>query len=862
MSRFESGKRTYSTSSASSRRESSPVPSVTSPAPGSTYSADRPRRPASYGQFPASNYGSKQPSQIAGRTQHVDAMSKFYANPSRESLSIPTSAPSLTRSNESGDSSRPSADYSLPKPERGVPPAAETSNSSTYETERGRPTDRHTDDAAALRESSRAPTEGSETEYTDDEASDQGDVPDDPPLATRGSSNPATTEGVEPITQAIGPSQHTEVTSPAVGPALRETSPSLSLDSSAIVSLSSKDSTRSSEDDSHATDAHGLADQGVPLAETTTTIQQPTELPERDQLLNVAGKPNPSTSAEIPPAWVDAPEDAAVNANQSSAAHVLLQEPLSLTDLGTDGPAATEAVKYLVQAVGRDVVTFRRNTQVSFMVVERAREIVKTINEYIVKVENSTTGDWDSFEKFTMAIEPLEGILFTLLAFTEDEKARYLANTSSIEECVSSAENWASNREGLSKALDGFDTREELVGLFDEPNTDSRKREHKEAQIYDDLTLLGEMRTTLQTFISEDPDMHVLRFPPHVREVETSLDKLQNRLINESHPDWLTVITIQTSMLVEGVVEIVKVASLDADILDHLKSKAVWKAALELVEVLEGIDESQPGLPQSAQMKYNAFVETLKKPGKFPLPGSYVGLMKQAGHIRRPFQAQSFALVMLCRYLADRFNAIGDSAVTIDNFNILEEAFDKTLDALQAATRAVIELKTFDLTNFRSNDTVETFGEAEALIRESFKSFNRPSSQLDAEWTQKQSELTAAFKKDKERMAKLNNMLSRPQSPSNATEKVKVNVTIHESSPDGTVLGATSVEEVITMRLLALRWSIAGVLKPEEAKRRARTAGSFFKQTDGTWLEILASHSTLEEIVGSESEVDLKLVVP
>jgi hypothetical protein len=62
-----------------------------------------------------------------------------------------------------------------------------------------------------------------------------------------------------------------------------------------------------------------------------------------------------------------------------------------------------------------------------------------------------------------------------------------------------------------------------------------------------------------------------------------------------------------------------------------------------------------------------------QKPGKFPLPGSYVGLMKQAGHIRRPFQAQSFALVMLCRYLADRFNAIGDSAVTIDNFNILEE---------------------------------------------------------------------------------------------------------------------------------------------------------------------------------------------
>ena len=98
-----------------------------------------------------------------------------------------------------------------------------------------------------------------------------------------------------------------------------------------------------------------------------------------------------------------------MNTNQGSATGVLLEEPLSLTDLGSDGPSATEAVKYLVQAVGRDVVTFRRNTQVSFMVVERAREIVKAINEYIVRVENSTTGDWDSFEKFTVAIEPLEG---------------------------------------------------------------------------------------------------------------------------------------------------------------------------------------------------------------------------------------------------------------------------------------------------------------------------------------------------------------------------------------------------------------------------------------------------------------------
>jgi hypothetical protein len=46
---------------------------------------------------------------------------------------------------------------------------------------------------------------------------------------------------------------------------------------------------------------------------------------------------------------------------------------------------------------------------------------------------------------------------------------------------------------------------------------------------------------------------------------------------------WLTVITIKTSMLVEGVVEIVNVAALSTEILDHLRSRPVWKAASSCV---------------------------------------------------------------------------------------------------------------------------------------------------------------------------------------------------------------------------------------------------------------------------------------
>ncbi len=54
------------------------------------------------------------------------------------------------------------------------------------------------------------------------------------------------------------------------------------------------------------------------------------------------------------------------------------------------------------------------------------------------------------------------------------------------------------------------------------------------------------------------------------------------------------------------------------------------------------------------------------------LPGSYVNLMREVGRIRRPFQAQAIVVVMLCRFLADKFNAIEKSAVTVEDFDSLE----------------------------------------------------------------------------------------------------------------------------------------------------------------------------------------------
>ena len=49
--------------------------------------------------------------------------------------------------------------------------------------------------------------------------------------------------------------------------------------------------------------------------------------------------------------------------------------------------------------------------------------------------------------------------------------------------------------------------------LFEEPDTDSQKDDRRQAQMYDDRTLLREMRDSISNLISEDPNRHVLMCP-------------------------------------------------------------------------------------------------------------------------------------------------------------------------------------------------------------------------------------------------------------------------------------------------------------------------------------------------------------
>lgn len=431
MPPFENTKGTNATGSP--RKDGSSAPR---PATGSINNADRPvSHPTLKAHHPSSSpksgatpvvTTSKQFTQATGLHQHAGSHSRT-STPPPLARDAPTLA-SSTRSTDIGDANRRSVGYPqvisggpTPLHDRasGILPIARPGDPPTHAVEvaeRGRLT--QISKAATTASSRESSSEGSSaTDTSDDEDPSQSphdhDQPDDfPNLIGHGSGDTTATGGNVPLTPSVRRDQYTEAINPVISPPSRESSPPLSVDISTSDSLNSTNSSRDSPSNAPSKGPRILASFGRDGPADTVATQQLTETQKYDQSIDVSGKPDAYSSTVTPHApLANLPTSEIMNSEDtggSSASHVQPTELLSLTNLGIGGPGATESVKYLVQAVGRDVVSFRRNTHVSYMAVERARDMIKSINEYIAKVEDSETGDWDSFEKFTMAIEPLE----------------------------------------------------------------------------------------------------------------------------------------------------------------------------------------------------------------------------------------------------------------------------------------------------------------------------------------------------------------------------------------------------------------------------------------------------------------------
>jgi len=98
----------------------------------------------------------------------------------------------------------------------------------------------------------------------------------------------------------------------------------------------------------------------------------------------------------------------------------------SLTHIPEPHFPASESIKQLIETIGRDVVRFHRNTQISYNFVDKARASCQKINQLIQVVDDNNLKPedsiWDSYDKFTMAIDLLEECVQNLLPRSSDAK--------------------------------------------------------------------------------------------------------------------------------------------------------------------------------------------------------------------------------------------------------------------------------------------------------------------------------------------------------------------------------------------------------------------------------------------------------
>lgn len=535
----------------------------------------------------------------------------------------------------------------------------------------------------------------------------------------------------------------------------------------------------------------------------------------------------------------------------------------SLTHIPEPHFPATESIKQLIETIGRDVVRFRRNTQISYNFVDKARFSCQEINALIKDVDEND--DWDSYDKFTEAVDLLEELLLESTAVSQDEVQRFFGGDRDVDACIASASNWESNREKLRNFLNSVRAQSDIGQLLrkepeDEAEPDDEETEIVEAGKHDDASFLLELYQSIKSHrFRERAEGSV---PQLIELVNDRLADLYTLAQSEVLDDNLAIFAIKAAMLVSGIMDISVDTSANKDRTHHLKRERVWHEIHGLLNYFYDItEETDVAIPVSdIEARFDAFLLILQTIPQAPLPPTYTQLMKQAGKIRRPYHAQALALIALCRFLARHYENLTEEEHTATTVEPFEDTCKETLSALQVAVASEPTLRGFNFDAPENGHVFSAFDRARTRIRECFQHFG-----LMSYWAQYERIFEQAVQKDRSRTAQLNDLLAaRPSRiPDDTTDIIRVNVQVREGSPTGGVIREFAVGVEPATRLRALRWHISRAL--EQDSTRVMRDSTFFVRGRGTALagdsfDPLRVHMAIEEITNTRV-CDLVLVL-
>ncbi|KAN0138040.1 hypothetical protein V8E53_003929 [Lactarius tabidus] len=536
----------------------------------------------------------------------------------------------------------------------------------------------------------------------------------------------------------------------------------------------------------------------------------------------------------------------------------------SLTHIPEPHFPATESIKQLIETIGRDVVRFRRNTQISYNFVDKARFSCQEINALIKDVDEND--DWDSYDKFTEAVDLLEELLLESTAITQDEVQRFFGGDRDVDACIASASNWESNREKLRDFLKSVRAQSEIGQLLrKEPEDEAESPNDEETEIveagkHDDASFLLELYQSIKS--------HRFRgsaegsVPQLIELVNDRLADLYTLAQSEVLDDNLAIFAIKAAMLVSGIMDISVDARANKDRTHHLKRERVWHEIHGLLNYFYDItEETDVAISVSdIEARFDAFLLILQTIPEAPLPPTYTQLMKQAGKIRRPYHAQALALISLCRFLARHYENLTEEEHTATTVEPFEDTCKETLSALQVAVASEPTLRGFNFDAPENTHVFSAFDRARTRIRECFQHFG-----LMSHWAQYERIFEQAVQKDRSRTAQLNDLLAaRPSRiPDDTADIIRVNVQVREGSPGGGVIREFAVGVEPATRLRALRWHISRAIGPQDSARVMRNSTFFVRRgnaMEGVIFEPLRAHMSIEEITNTRV-CDLVLVL-
>ncbi|KAG8718567.1 hypothetical protein FRC09_012458 [Ceratobasidium sp. 395] len=535
----------------------------------------------------------------------------------------------------------------------------------------------------------------------------------------------------------------------------------------------------------------------------------------------------------------------------------------------TERPSNSAPVTYvldqLVQLIGTEVCTFKRNPHVSYQFVDTARILVNKINDLISLVETSPESNESAFELWCNAIEPLEDILLAFKANDDLSQDEAILDPDSVKLRINL---WGENRKDARDALKKFNQEEHLkkLGVLPEESDPDLKA----AYMHDDRSYLNDLVIKIKSRLTQDklsvfPDKQHDRLYEILKEVSEVAVLFSQA---DNLPEGAEVVVIQSIMAVYGFLELGSNPQVSPKTQTYLISKAVCQEAKllvgDIVELCEGNKQVN-----EVEAKYEAFLQLLVGEAGEEIPTSYYELMKQVAKIGCSYHTQSLLLVGFCRELVNHYQSLGDER-NARHYVVIQNACDKTLEALKdtteklttsAALFSLSNLSNFDAEKYKTHACTELFATTTTALKGLSDELGIVIGDVEKTYAKR---LAKAVSRDIVRMvAARDRILKAKQSipTDNDAELVDVTVNVRLTKGTGNDLGEIKAKVQRSALLSALGWGIS-----HKSDLKGRMMGNVFKfelRVDGSsseWRSVPGDKNVGSLVKDDQKTLELRMI--